>query len=125
MNYYDNFIGVTRVVKPRTSPLTDLLLATEQANNPGQSNLFFVSDNASKPIITHGLELVYDVTSDGGTNFVINTTFAGILQSSDDPITPGFNTPPFKLNMTIGHDRISERFGAKLSWRMICLRLGK
>ena len=41
---------------------------------------------------------MYDVTSDGGTNFVINTTFAGILQSSDDPITPGFNTPHLKLN---------------------------
>ncbi len=117
VNYYNNFIGVTRVVKPRTSPITDLFLAAEQANNPGQSNLFFVSDNASNAIITHGLELIYDVTSDGGTNFVINTTFAGILQSSDDPVTPGFNTPPFKLNMSIGNDRISNRFGASITWR--------
>ena len=117
VNYYDDFIGVTRVVKPRTSPLTDLMLAVDQANNPGQSSLFFISDNASNPIITHGLELIYDVTSDAGTNFVINSTFAGILQDSDDPITPGFNTPPFKLNMSIGNSNISDRFGANITWR--------
>lgn len=117
VNYYQNFIGTTRVVKPRTSPMTDLMLAAEQANNPGMSSLFFISDNASSPIITQGLELLYDVTSDGGTNFVINTTYAGILKRSDDPIAPGFNTPAFKLNMSIGHDRISPRVGAKISWR--------
>ena len=117
VNYYDDFIGITRVVKPRTSPLTDLFLAVQQANNPGQSSLFFISDNASKAIVTHGLELIYDVTSDAGTNFVINTTFAGILQDSDDPITPGFNTPPFKLNMSIGNSDISDRFGASVTWR--------
>lgn len=117
VNHYQNFIGVTRVIKPRTSPSQDLRLAAEQANNPGTSDQFFVSDNATKPIITQGLELVYDVTSDEGTNFVINSTYANIVQDSDDALTPGFNTPTFKLNLTIGKDRIGKNFGGKISWR--------
>ncbi|OEK04375.1 TonB-dependent receptor [Roseivirga misakiensis] len=117
INHYRNFIGTTRVVKPRTSPSIDLQLALEQANNPGSSTRFFVSDNAESAIITQGLELVYDVTSDQGTNFAINMTFANILQQNDDPLTPGFNTPPFKLNMTLGNDKMSERLGAQISWR--------
>ena len=117
INRYNNFIGTTRVVKPRTSPSTDLQLAMEQANSPATSDFIFVSDNAEKPIITHGLELLYDVTSDEGTNFAINMTFANIIQDNDDPLTPGFNTPPFKLNMTLGNDKIGKNFGAQISWR--------
>lgn len=117
INHYRNFIGTTRVVKPRTSPSEDLQLAMEQANNPGSSRRFFVSDNADKSIITQGLELLNDVTSDQGTNFAVNMTFASILQQNDDPLTPGFNTPPFKLNMTLGNDKIGENFGAEISWR--------
>lgn len=117
VNHYTNFIGTTRVVKPRTSPSTDLQLALNQANSPGSSDLIFVSDNAEKSIITQGLELVYDVTSDEGTNFAINMTFANIISDNDDPLTPGFNTPPFKLNMTLGNDKIGRNFGAEVSWR--------
>lgn len=117
INHYNNFIGTTRVVKPRTSPSTDLQLALNQANSPGSSDLIFVSDNAEKSIITQGLELVYDVTSDEGTNFAINMTFANIISDNDDPLTPGFNTPPFKFNMTLGNDEIGKNFGAEISWR--------
>lgn len=117
VNRYNNFIGTTRVVKPRTSPSTDIQLALEQANSPATSDFIFVSDNAEKTILTHGLELLYDVTSDEGTNFAINMTFADIIQDNDDPLTPGFNTPPFKLNMTLGNDKIGRNFGAQISWR--------
>ncbi len=117
INHYRNFIGTTRVVKPRTSPSTDLELALDQANSPGTSDNIFVSDNARKAVITQGLELLYDVTSDEGTNFAVNMTFANILSNNDDPLTPGFNTPPFKLNMTLGNDKIGRNFGAEISWR--------
>ncbi|MFY0592277.1 carboxypeptidase-like regulatory domain-containing protein [Roseivirga sp.] len=116
-NYYNNFIGNTRVVKPRTSPSTDLTLATEQANNPGQSELFFITDNSDGLIVTEGLEMMYDVTSDGGTNFGVNVTYANIGQDSDDPLTPNFNTPPFKLNFTVGHRKLGRHLAAQLSWR--------
>ncbi|OEK04905.1 TonB-dependent receptor [Roseivirga misakiensis] len=117
INHYNNFIGTTRVVKPRTSPSTDLQLAMEQALSPGSSENIFVSDNARSSVITQGLELLYDVTSDQGTNFSINMTFANIISDNDDPLTPGFNTPPFKLNMTLGNDKISDKLGAEISWR--------
>lgn len=116
-NYYRDFIGVNRVVKPRTSPSTDLLLAAEQVNNPATSDVLFVTANSASKIVTEGLELLYDVTSNGGTNFAINATFANITQDSNDPLTPGFNTPPFKFNVTFGHRKISRNFGAQISWR--------
>lgn len=116
-NYYRNFIGNTRVIKPRTSPLDDLVLATEQANNPAMSDLFFITDNSDGTIVTEGLELMYDVTSDKGTNFAINATYANIGQDSDDPLTPNFNTPPFKLNFTVGHKKLGRHLAAEFSWR--------
>lgn len=116
-NYYNNFIGNTRVIKPRTSPSIDLTLATQQALSPGQSDLFFITDNSDGLIVTEGLELMYDVTSDGGTNFGINMTFANIGQDSDDPLTPNFNTPPFKLNFTLGHRKLGRHLAGQLSWR--------
>ena len=116
-NYYQNFLGVSRVVKPRVSPSTDLLLATEQASSPATSDLFYVTDNAEGRVVTQGLELLYDVTGETGTNFSINATFANMINDSNDPITPGFNTPPFKFNFTFGHRKISRNFGASISWR--------
>ncbi|MFY0592273.1 TonB-dependent receptor [Roseivirga sp.] len=117
LNYYNNFIGTSRVIKPRTSPTEDLQLAMQQVLSPSSSNLFFVTDNARKDIITQGLELVYDVTSDQGTNLAINMTFASIISNNDDPLTPGFNTPPFKFNMKLGNNRLGRFFGAQLTWR--------
>lgn len=116
-NYYKDFIGNTRVIKPRTSPSLNLELATLQANSPATSDLFFITDNSDGLIITQGLELMYDVTSDQGTNFAINMTFADISQDSDDPLTPNFNTPPFKLNFTLGHKKLGKHVAAQLSWR--------
>ena len=116
-NYYKNFIGNLRVVKPRTSPSIDLLRAAEQANNLGSSDLIFVTDNSDRPIVSQGLELLYDVSGNSGTYFTINATFANIIQQSDDPLTPGFNTPPFKFNFKVGDETVVENFGVELTWR--------
>ena len=116
-NYYKNFIGNLRVIKPRTSPTVDLARAAEQANNPGASDIIFVAENSNAPIITQGIELLYDYTANSGTYFTVNATFANIIQDSDDPLTPGFNTPPFKWNAKLGHRRITENFAAELTWR--------
>ncbi|WP_420386427.1 TonB-dependent receptor [Roseivirga sp.] len=116
-NYYNNFIGNLRVVKPRTSPSSDLARAAEQANSPGSSDIFFVTANADEQIITQGLELLYDISGSSGVNFAVNATFADIIQNSSDPLVPGFNTPPFKFNVKVGHRRISRNFGAEFTWR--------
>jgi len=116
-NYYQNFIGNLRVVKPRTSPSVDLIRAVEQAASPGTSEVIFVTANSDRQIVTQGLEMVYDITGLSGINFAVNATFADIIQDSDDPLVPGFNTPPFKFNVKVGHRRISENFAAELTWR--------
>lgn len=116
-NYYQNFIGNLRVVKPRTSPSLDLIRAADQSANPGTSDLIFVIANSDRQIITQGLELLYDITGLSGINFSVNATFADIIQDSDDPLVPGFNTPPFKFNFKVGHRNITENFGAEFTWR--------
>lgn len=116
-NYYQNFIGNLRVVKPRTSPSVDLIRAVEQAASPGTSEVIFVTANSTRQIVTQGLEMVYDITGLSGINFAVNATFADIIQDSDDPLVPGFNTPPFKFNVKVGHRKISKNFGAEFTWR--------
>ncbi|OEK00639.1 hypothetical protein BFP97_03570 [Roseivirga sp. 4D4] len=116
-NYYQNFIGNLRVIKPRTSPAVDLQRSIEQAINPSSSDLIYVTANSEKQIVTQGLEILYDITGLSGINFTVNATFADISQDSDDPLVPGFNTAPFKWNVKVGHRRINENFGAELTWR--------
>ena len=116
-NYYRNFIGNIRVIKPRTSPSIDLVRAAEQINNPASSDVIFVKDNSEDQVITQGLDLLYDYSANSGTYFKFNLSFADIKQASNDPVTPGFNTTPFKFNMSVGHRRITENFGAEITWR--------
>ncbi|HEY9117963.1 MAG TPA: TonB-dependent receptor, partial [Roseivirga sp.] len=116
-NYYNDFIGNLRVIKPRTSPSVDLARAAEQANSPGSSDIFFVTANADEQIVTQGLEILYDITGLSGVNFAVNATFADIIQKSNDPLVPGFNTPPFKFNVKLGHRNIARNFGAEFTWR--------
>lgn len=116
-NYYQNFIGNRRLVQTRTSPSVDLQRSIDQANNPATSSLIFVADNAESNIVTQGVELLYDITGLSGINFSVNATFANIIQDANDPIVPGFNTAPFKWNVTLGHRRMSRNLGGSMSWR--------
>lgn len=116
-NYYENFIGNIRIIKPMTSPQTDLARAAEQASGLGSNRLLFVTANSQKRIITQGIEFLYDITGSSGVNFSVNAAYADIIRESDDPVVPGFNTPPFKWNVTLGHTRISRSFAASLTWR--------
>lgn len=116
-NYYQNFIGNRRLVQTRTSPSVDLERSIDQANNPATSTLIFVADNAESNIVTQGVELLYDITGLSGINFSVNATFANIIQDANDPIVPGFNTAPFKWNVTLGHRRLSRNLGGSMSWR--------
>ncbi|WP_420386425.1 TonB-dependent receptor [Roseivirga sp.] len=116
-NYYENFIGNIRVIKPQTSPQVDLQRSVEQASSLGSNDLIFVTANSSKTIITQGIEFLYDITGSTGLNFSVNAAYADIIREKDDPVVPGFNTPPFKWNVTVGHTRISRALAASLTWR--------
>ncbi|MFZ6664262.1 TonB-dependent receptor [Peijinzhouia sedimentorum] len=117
-NYYNDFIGVIRLIKPKTSPGTDLFAAALQANNSPESDNVFIFGNSNAQIITQGIEGTYDVTSPEGINFAINATYAQLLKTDEnDPIIPSFNTPLMKTNLSIGHRRATENFGFNLVWR--------
>lgn len=115
---FNNFIGIVRFVKPRTSPQIDLLASAQQMNNSSQSDLFFLYANASEKVIAQGLEFTYDVTSRDDFLFIFNFTWAQITKTSNDPIIPAFNTPRFKYNISFGHRRITPNVGFKISWRL-------
>ena len=115
---FNNFIGVVRFVKPRTSPSTDMLAAARQMNNSSQSDIIYLYANASDVVVTQGLEFTYDVTSKDDFLFILNFTWATLSKASDDPIVPAFNTPKFKYNVSIGHRRLGPNMGFKLTWRL-------
>lgn len=118
-NYYSSFIGVMRLVKPRTSPEVDLYASAFQVNSGTANDRYFVFANSSSNIISQGIEATYDVTSKEGFNFGINATFAELIKSNeDDPIVPSFNTPRFKTNITLGHRRVNDKLGFSFVFRV-------
>lgn len=116
ISFYKDFIGVTRVVKPRTSPSEDLLIAAGQINNSLESDRYYVYSNARDELMVQGASFALDYIS-GGFLASLNGSYSKLIQSSQDPITPGFNTPPFKMNFEWGHRSISENVGFKMTYR--------
>ncbi|MEX0660909.1 MAG: TonB-dependent receptor [Balneolaceae bacterium] len=116
VSFYNNFIGVTRVIKPRTSPSQDLFVAAGQTNNTLENDRYYVYSNAADQLIVQGASFNIDYSS-GGFMASLNASYAKLIQSSDDPITPGFNTPPFKMNFEWGHRSIAPNVGFKMVYR--------
>jgi len=116
VSFYHDFIGVTRVVKPRTSPSQDLFVAAGQINNTLESDRYYIYSNAADQLIVQGASFNIDYSS-GGFMASLNGSYAKLIQSSNDPITPGFNTPPFKMNFEWGHRSITPNVGFKMVYR--------
>lgn len=116
VSFYNDFIGLTRVLKPRTSPTTDLFAASGQLNNSTQSDRYFVYSNAKDRVTVHGLS--FDLKQQSGTYFFgLNGTITELIKGADDPLIPGFNTPPLKLNLEWGNRKIAENVGFKMVFR--------
>ncbi len=116
VSFYNNFIGVTRVMKTRTSPSEDLFVAAGQINNSLENDRYYVYSNAEDQLIVQGASFNIDYSS-GGFMAGLNASYAKLIQSSNDPITPGFNTPPFKMNFEWGHRSITPNVGFKMVYR--------
>jgi len=67
-------------------------------------------------IVMHRASFSLDYTS-GGFLMGLNGTWSNIIKDSDDPIVPGFNTPPFKMNFEWGHREVLENVGFKMIYR--------
>lgn len=116
VSFYDDFIGLTYGIKPRTSPSVDLFAASGQLNNSTQSANFYYYGNARDRVSVHGVS--FDLRQQAGTFFFgLNGTYTQLVKGADDPLIPGFNTPPFKLNLEWGNRKIAENVGFKMVYR--------
>ena len=113
---YNDFIGIKRFIKPRTSPVEDLYSAAGQINSSLENDRYYVYSNASSLVFAHGM--AFDLKYSSGT-FVLglNGTFTTLAKSSDDPIVPGYNTPPVKINFEWGNREIVENVGFKFNFK--------
>jgi len=116
VSFYQNFIGITRVVKPRTSPTRDLFTASEQINNSLENDKYYVYSNSQGLLTVQGASFKIKYLS-GGFLLGINGNWADLIKDSNDPITPGFNTPPLKFNFEWGDRSITENVGFKVVYK--------
>mgnify|MGYP001343916084 CR=1 FL=1 len=116
LSMYNDFIGIKRFIKPRTSPVEDLYSAAGQINSSLENDRYYVYSNASSLVFAHGM--AFDLKYSSGT-FVLglNGTFTTLAKSSDDPIVPGYNTPPVKINFEWGNREIVENVGFKFNFK--------
>lgn len=116
VNFYTDFIGIKRVVKPRTSPSEDLFTAAGQATSVVESDRYYVYSNSDKQVLAQGVS--FDLRYNSG-NFQssLNGTWTNLLKDADDPIIPGYNTPPLKINFEWGNRELIKNVGFKIIFR--------
>ncbi len=113
---YSDFIGIKRLVKPRTSYQVDFLAAAKQSTNVSQSDRFFVYSNAESSVQAMGV--AFDLRYSSGRFFTgVNGTWSALVKESDDPINPGYNTPPFKFNFDWGNTELVPNMGFKMTYK--------
>ena len=116
VSFYDGFIGIKRFVKPRTSPSTDLFSAAGQINRVSESDHYFVYSNSEGNVTAQGVSFDIQYTS-GNFMSSLNGTWTQLAKDSDDPIIPGYNTPPLKINFEWGARELVTNVGFKMTFR--------
>ncbi len=122
---YKNFIGLVEIIKPQTSPLTDLYTASTQINNSSQMDKYFIYTNSQNRIVIQGLSTGLKYITPVRVILSGNATWSNISRVADDPLIPGFNTPKFKFNVSIANRRMDKmennpgfkNVGFNLVWR--------
>ena len=107
-SFYNNFIGLVEIVKPRTSPQVDLLTAASQINNSSQSDVLYIYTNSQQAVSIYGLTTGLKYVSPIGAIISGNFTWSNLASSEDDPIIPGFNTPDYKFNISISNRKLDK-----------------
>jgi iron complex outermembrane receptor protein len=122
---YKDFIGISKIVKPRTSPQVDLFSAATQINKSTQHSVYFVNVNAQSPVSVQGVALGGKWLMPMGSILSGNLTWSDFRTVESDPVTPGFNTPGFKSNLSLQNRRMDRmennpgfrNIGFKVTWR--------
>jgi len=122
---YRDFIGIAKIVKPKTSPVVSLVTAASQINKSSQHDVYYVNVNTLKPVSIQGLSVGYKWLMPLGSIISGNFTFSDVKSAIDDPIAPGFNTPGFKSNLSLANRRMDrmennpgfKNIGFMVTWR--------
>jgi len=114
---YQNFIGLKRLIFPRTSPSINILAAAEQATNSTQHDLVYLYSNSHEEITVEGLTLGLKFIYVGGSIFDINAAWTKLRSDIDDPVIPGFNTPEYKFNVSYLNREFYKNVGFNIVWR--------
>jgi iron complex outermembrane recepter protein len=122
---YRRFIGITKMVKPRTSPAVNLLVASTQVSNSTQHDVYYLNVNSRQPVSVQGLATGFKWLMPLGSILSGNITVSDIRTSIDDPVSPGFNTPRFKSNLSLANRRMDRmenntgfrNIGFMVTWR--------
>lgn len=118
VNFYKNFIGILRVVKPATSPSTDLFISAGQLNISNERKVFFMNSNSKGNISSQGISMKIDYNLQSGLKLGANATWSHLSQQNDDPLIPGFNTPGIKGNVSLGFNDPKQKFKFRAVVRM-------
>ncbi len=122
---YRNFIGIAKMVKPRTSPQTDMFVAASQVNKSAQNDIYYVNVNSGERIGIQGVAVGYKWLMPMGSILSGNITWSDMRSQPEDPISPGFNTPGLKSNLSIQNRKMDKmennpgfrNMGFKITWR--------
>ena len=122
---YRDFIGIAKVVKPRTSPQVNMFTAATQINKSAQTDVYFLNVNSQENIGIQGVSLGYKWLMPMGSIISGNATWSDIRTDINDPVAPGFNTPGFKSNLSLQNRRMDKmennpgfrNVGFKITWR--------
>ncbi|MCD6202401.1 MAG: TonB-dependent receptor [Bacteroidales bacterium] len=122
---YRNFIGLIRMIKPRTSPQLDLYTAATQVNSTSMRDVYYLYTNSAEKVSIQGVSVGWKWLTPLGSILSGNFTWSDIQTNVLDPIVPGFNTPPFKMNISLANRKLDKiennpgfkNVGFKLNWR--------
>ncbi len=122
---YRDFIGITKLVKPRTSPQVDMFIAATQVNKSAQNDVYYLNVNSQELVGIQGASLGYKWLMPMGSIISGNITWSDIRSDVNDPVAPGFNTPGLKYNLSLQNrkmDRMENNpgfrnIGFKVTWR--------
>ncbi len=122
---YRDFIGLIRMVKTRTSPRTDLYMASTQVNNTSMRELYYIYTNSHEKVSIQGFSLGWKWLTPLGSIVSGNLTWSDLNSRITDPVVPGFNTPPFKMNVSLANRKLDRmennpgfrNVGFKVNWR--------
>jgi outer membrane receptor protein involved in Fe transport len=114
---YQNFIGIIRIIKPRTSPTIDIYASARQMLNSAQRDVLHIYNNAQEEILTNGISLNLKYNFYTAYLLGANASWAEIEVDPNDPLVPGYNTPRYKVNISLTNRNVYKNFGFSVVWR--------